>query len=65
MNGLGGARAHSARATAVLAKAAISTLRRTFSLNPGVALIVKAGTTRPAITHSTITISAKAACRVL
>ncbi len=60
--GPSGANTHNASATAVLASVAASSRRGACSFRPGSADIVNAGITRPAITHSIITISASPAC---
>ncbi len=57
----GGASTHSASARPVTARVAPSNPRCIVILSPGFTPMVKAGTTRPAITHSIITISARPA----
>ena len=56
-----GANTHSSKASAVSASVARSSEGRAVSFRPGVALSVKAGITRPVITHSIITTRASAA----
>ncbi|MNV33153.1 hypothetical protein D3C71_1245140 [compost metagenome] len=60
-----GANTHNASPTAVLARALRSSHCGTVIFTPGFTLMVNAGMTRPAITHSTITIRPKAAYNAL
>ncbi|MCY1556451.1 hypothetical protein D9M68_932030 [compost metagenome] len=60
---LAGASTHKASAMAVVPSVACSSQGGTFNLTPGNADWVNAGITRPAITHSIITISARPAYR--
>ena len=58
----GGANTHSSKASAVTAMVAQPSRGLGETFRPGVALAVKLGTTRPAITVSIITIRPSAAC---
>ena len=59
----GGASTHKPSPSAVLPKARRSRHTGITSFSPGVTAMVNAGITRPAITHSIITISASPACK--
>jgi hypothetical protein len=59
---VGGSSTQAASDNAVVGQRAALQPGGAFSCRPGSADIVKAGITRPAITHSIITISAKPAC---